>query len=318
MLDAFLEPWREPILREALAEMVLVGVACGALGVWVVLYGLSYSAESMAHAMFPGLAVAALIGVPLVLGGAAGLALAGAAIALAARVRGIGADNAVAVVITTLFGAGALLALSPASPPGLQGLLFGDVLASGAAGLALAGALAFVVLAGMWLAHWRLLAVGFDRLGARALGIDPLAAELALFVLLAVAVLVAVRGLGNLLVVAALVGPAATARTLTRRVVPMVATACAIGVGAGVGGLYLSYYANIAAGAAIAGLLVLVAAIAASTHTLAARARHARSSQRRRAPTRSRTVTSTTPPASSRTSRSGSSPRRLSRRRRGW
>src|SRR4051812_27538363 len=80
MVDVFLEPWREPILREALIEMVLVGVACGALGVWIVLYGLSYSAESLAHAMFPGLAVAALLGVPLVLGGAIGLAVAGVAI----------------------------------------------------------------------------------------------------------------------------------------------------------------------------------------------------------------------------------------------
>src|SRR6201991_1260990 len=163
MVDTLLEPWREPILRQALVEMVLVGVACGALGVWVVLYRLSYSAESMAHAMFPGLAVAALLGVPLVLGGAAGLALAGVAIALAARVRSIGADNAVAVVITTLFGVGALLALSPASPPGLQGLLFGDVLASSTSDLLLAGGLAAAVLVGMWLVHWRLLAVGFDR-----------------------------------------------------------------------------------------------------------------------------------------------------------
>jgi ABC-type Mn2+/Zn2+ transport system permease subunit len=263
-----LEPWREPILREALIEMVLVGIACGALGVWIVLYSLSYSAESLAHAMFPGLAVAALLGVPLVLGGAAGLALAGAAIALAARVKGVGSDNAVAVVITTLFGVGALLALSPASPPGLQGLLFGDVLASSTADLLLAGALAAAVLAGMWLVHWRLLAVGFDRTGARALGVQPLGAELALFVLLAVAVLVGVRGLGNLLVVAALIGPAATARVLTRRVAPMVATACAVGVAAGIGGLYLSYYAGIAAGAAIAGLLVAIAAIAASAQAL--------------------------------------------------
>jgi ABC-type Mn2+/Zn2+ transport system permease subunit len=146
MVDTLLEPWREPILREALIEMILVGVACGALGVWIVLYGLSYSAESLAHAMFPGLAVAALLGVPLVLGGALGLALAGVAIALAARVRGIGADNAVAVVITTLFGVGALLALSPASPPALQGLLFGDVLATTTTHLLLAGGLSAALL----------------------------------------------------------------------------------------------------------------------------------------------------------------------------
>jgi ABC-type Mn2+/Zn2+ transport system permease subunit len=225
MVDVLVEPWREPILRQALLEMLFVGIACGALGVWIVIYGLSYGAESLAHAMFPGLAVAALLSVPLVLGGAAGLALAGVAIALAARIRGVGADNAVAVVITSLFGVGALLALTPGSPPGLQGLLFGDVLASSAADVLLAGALAAAVLAGMWLVHWRLLAVGFDAPGARALGVRPLGAELALLVLLAVAVLVGVRGLGNLLVVAALIGPAAAARTFTRRVAPMVAAA---------------------------------------------------------------------------------------------
>jgi ABC-type Mn2+/Zn2+ transport system permease subunit len=174
-----------------------------------------------------------------------------------------------------LFGVGALIALSPASPPGLHGLLFGDVLASSTPDILLAGGLAAAVLAGMWLVHWRLLAVGFDRLGARALGVDPLGAELALFILLALAVLVGVQGLGNLLVVAALIAPAAAARSLTRRVAPMVATACAIGVGAGVGGLYLSYFAGVAAGAAIAGVLVAVAALAglfqAVSHLRAAR-----------------------------------------------
>jgi ABC-type Mn2+/Zn2+ transport system permease subunit len=257
MADALLEPWREPILREALLELVFVGLACGALGVWIVLYGLSYSAESLAHAMFPGLAVAALLGVPLALGGAGGLVLAGVAIALAARLRGVGADNAVAVVITSLFGLGALVALSPDSPPGLDGLLFGDVLASSPSDLVLSGVLAAVVLAGVWLLHWRLLAVGLDRLNARALGVAPLGVELALLVLLALAVLVGVQGLGNLLVVAALIGPAAAARSITRRVPAMVAVAAAIGVAAGVGGLYVSYYAEVAAGAAIAGLLVL-------------------------------------------------------------
>jgi ABC-type Mn2+/Zn2+ transport system permease subunit len=251
-----LDPWSEPIMRHAGLEVVFAGAACGALGVWIVLYALSYSAESLAHGMFPGLVLAALAGVPLVLGGAAGLALAGVAVALAARVRNVGADNAVAVVITSLLGAGVLLALSPASPPGLNGLLFGDVLGAGDADLVLAGALAVVVLAGMWLAHWRLLAAGFDRGGARALGVSPLRAEVVLLLLLAVAVLVGVQGLGNLLVVAALIAPAATARTLTRRLGPMIALAAAIGAAGGIGGLYLSYYADVAAGAAIAGLLV--------------------------------------------------------------
>jgi ABC-type Mn2+/Zn2+ transport system permease subunit len=245
--------------------------------VWVVLFGLSYSAESLAHAMFPGLAIAAVAGLPLVLGGAGGLAVAGVGIALAARVRGVGPDNAVAVVITSLFGLGALLALSPAAPPGLGELLFGDVLAAGTIDLILAAGLAALVLA-----HWRLLVVAFDATGARALGISPLTAELALLLLLALAVLVGVQGLGNLLVVAALVAPAAAARTITRRIGPMVGVACALGVGCGIGGLYLSYYASVAAGAAIAGLLVVTAAISGGANALRRAPRPASGARRTR------------------------------------
>lgn len=272
-------------MRHAGLEVVFAGAACGALGVWIVLYALSYSAESLAHGMFPGLVLAALAGAPLVLGGAAGLALAGVAVALAARVRNVGPDNAVAVVITSLLGAGVLLALSPASPPGLNELLFGDVLGASDADLVLAGALAVVVLAGMWAAHWRLLAAGFDRGGARALGVSPLRAELTLLLLLAVAVLVGVQGLGNLLVVAALIAPAATARTLTRRLGPMIGLAAAIGAAGGIGGLYLSYYAGVAAGAAIAGLLVVAFLLGSSRSTAVRLRRRGRDCHRTRART---------------------------------
>lgn len=263
VLDALLDPWREPILREALLEVTFVGLACGALGVWVVLLARSYSAESLAHGMFPGLVVAALLGVPLVLGGAVGLILAAVAIAAAARLRSLGADNAVAVVITTLLGAGTLLALSADSPPGLQGLLFGDVLATSPAGLALAGGLAGFVALGTWLAYPQLVTYGFDPVAARSLGVRPRVAEGALAILLTAAVLVGVQALGNLLVIAALIAPAVAARAFTQRLPPLIAGACAIGVACGAGGLYVSYYANIAAGAAIAGLLVTTAALAA-------------------------------------------------------
>ena len=253
---ALADPWSQAIMRHALLEVVLVGASCGALGCWAVLYRLSYGAESLAHAMFPGLAVAALAGAPLALGGAGGLVVAAVAIALAGRARGVEPDTAVAVVVTTLFGAGVLLALSPASPPGLQALLFGDVLGASDADLALAGGLAAVLLAGLWLGHWRLLAVGFDPLGARALGVARLRVDFALLALLALAVLVAVQGLGNLLVVAVLIAPAAAARLLTRRLGTMLATSAALAVACGVGGLYLSYYVKVATGAAMAGLMV--------------------------------------------------------------
>ena len=270
VLDALADPFAQALMRRALVEVLLLAAVGGALGCWVVLGGLSYSAESLAHGMLPGLVLAALAGVPLLLGGAAGILVAALAIALAGRIPGaerIGRDDAVAVAVATLLGLGALLALSPATPLALGGLLFGDVLATTRGDLLAAAALVALVLVALALVHQRLLAVGFDRAGARALGISPLLADAVLLTLLALAVLVAVQGLGNLLAVAVLVAPAAAARLLARRFAPMLTLAVVLGALAGVGGLYLSYYARVATGPSIAGLLVatyLVARLAAT------------------------------------------------------
>ena len=83
--DLLLDPWRSGISARALVEVALLGLAAGPLGCWVVLYGLSYSAESLAHALFPGLVIAALAGFPIVLGAALGAIVAAPAIAYAAR-----------------------------------------------------------------------------------------------------------------------------------------------------------------------------------------------------------------------------------------
>jgi ABC-type Mn2+/Zn2+ transport system permease subunit len=253
-----LEPLQEPFMQRALAEIALIGVASGALGCWVVLYEFSYAAESLAHSIFPGLVLATLAGVPLLLGAAPAVVLAALAIALAGRVPGVGRDAAVAVVVTTMFGLGVLLALSPASPPGIESLLFGDVLGPSDANLLAAGLLAILAAAVLWALHGRLLATGFDRASAGALGLGPAAVDAALLVLLSAATVVAVQGLGSLLVVAVFVGPAAAARRLTDRIAPMIGAATAIALLAGIAGLYLSYYAGTAAGASIA--LAIVAA----------------------------------------------------------
>jgi ABC-type Mn2+/Zn2+ transport system permease subunit len=253
-----LEPLQEPFMQRALAEVALIGLASGALGCWVVLYEFSYAAESLAHSIFPGLVIATLAGIPLLLGAAPAIAIAALAIAAAGRVPGVSRDVAVAIVVTTMFGLGVLLALSPASPPGIESLLFGDILGPTDADLLAAAALAALVTAALWLLHGRLLATGFDRTSARALGLGPAAVDAALLLLLSAAIVVAVQGLGNLLVVAVFVGPAAAARRLTDRILPMFAIATAIALLAGLAGLYLSYYAGTAAGASIA--LAIVAA----------------------------------------------------------
>ncbi|HEX6666080.1 MAG TPA: metal ABC transporter permease [Solirubrobacterales bacterium] len=252
------EPLQEPFMQRAIAEMTMLALAGAAIGCWVILFELSYATESLAHSLFPGLVVAAIAGLPLLLGATPAVVLAALAIALASRVQGVSRDLAVAVVVTTMFGLGALLALSPDSPPGIEALLFGDILGPTDGDLIASAALLVLLAAALPLLHARLLATGFDRGAASALGLSPGRWELALTVLLALAIVVAVQGLGNLLVVAVFVGPAAAARNLTNRMGPMIAVAAAIAVLSGLAGLYLSYYAGTAGGASVA--LAIVAA----------------------------------------------------------
>jgi ABC-type Mn2+/Zn2+ transport system permease subunit len=201
------------------------------------------------------------------LGGGAGLLVAALGIVIASRTPGVGRNVSIGVVVTSLFGLGALLALSPASPPGIQGLLFGDLLGASNGDIVFSAALAAATVAVLSLMHGRLLAVGFDRSSAASLGASPVVADGVVLVLLAGAILVGVQALGNLLVVAVLVGPAATARLLASRMVPMMVLSVLIAVLGGAAGLVLSYYAGTAAGASVAAALValyLLAAIAAS------------------------------------------------------
>jgi ABC-type Mn2+/Zn2+ transport system permease subunit len=252
------EPWSFGLVTHALLELLFLGAVGGMLGCWVILYGVSYGAESLAHAMFPGLALAALLAFPLLLGGLGGVLVAALAIAAFGNAPHIGRDTSIAVVVSSLFGFGILLALSPRTPAGLQSLLFGNILGLGRSDLAAAAGLAVVVLVALRLLHRQLLVVGFDRGGARALGAHPFFADAALLVLLALAVVVAAQGLGSLLAPAVLVGPAACARLLARRLVPMMALAFAITVLSGTIGLYVSYYGGAAGGASVAGSIVVL------------------------------------------------------------
>jgi ABC-type Mn2+/Zn2+ transport system permease subunit len=151
-------------------------------------------------------------------------------------------------------------------------MLFGDILGVSDTDLALAGGLVVVVLGALGALHGRLVLVGFDRGNARALGVSPVLVDAALLVLVAVVLLVAVQGLGNLLVVAVLIAPAASARLLTRRIAPMMAAAAAIAAVGVIGGLYLSFYAGTAAGASIAAVLVGLYALVGASRAVRRRA----------------------------------------------
>ena len=163
MLAWLTDPFQDSFTQRALVEVLVLSLACGPLGVWILLYRQSYAAESISHGMLPGLVLAALAGVPLVFGAAVGVLLAAAAISLAGRDERLGGDTGVAVAVSALFGLGALLALSPEAPPRLQELLFGDLLGASRGDILVAAVLAALIAASLAFAHRRLSTSALNR-----------------------------------------------------------------------------------------------------------------------------------------------------------
>jgi len=263
---------RSGLLQRALLEVVLLAATCGALGVWLLHVRSAYAAESLAHAMLPGLVVAALAGAPLLLGAAGGVLLAAALIALAARDTRVGAEVAVGVTVTTAFGLGAVLALAPDVPARLGELLFGDLLGTSSSDLVAAGALGGLIAFALAAGHRALAVAVFDPVAARSLGVRPERAQLALLALLAVAVVAAVQGLGNLLVLALLVAPAAAAIRLAASLRGQILLAACLGAFAGLVGLVASAELDVAASAAVALAAIALYALAALLRPVGPRA----------------------------------------------
>jgi ABC-type Mn2+/Zn2+ transport system permease subunit len=269
ILDFLVEPVRSGIGRRALLEVALIGAFCGALGFWVVTERLAYGAESLAHGLLPGLVLATIAGSPLLLGAAGGALVAAALLAVASRDERIGPDAGTAVAVTGLVALGALLAFAPETPKRLEELLFGDPLGvtNGdlvAAGLLLAaGGLALAAL------HRPLAAAAFDTTGAAALGLRPALVRLALLALLALAIAVAVQGLGALLVLAVLVAPPVAVRRHARTPGRAMLAGAALAVLAGAVGIEVSFHAGSAAGASVALALCAAAALGAALPTRA-------------------------------------------------
>jgi ABC-type Mn2+/Zn2+ transport system permease subunit len=259
-----LDPLQSSIGRYALAEVILLGALSGALGFWVVSYGLSYGAESLAHGLLPGLVAATLIGAPLLAGAFAGIALTSVLIAIAARDRRVGPETATAVAVTGMLGLGVLMALAPETPQQLAELLFGNPLSAGGSDVLAALVLALLGGGALVALQRPLTAVAFDPAGARSLGTRPNATRVALAVLLAAAVCVAVQGLGNLLALAAIVAPPLAVRRHVTSVGAALLAGAVVGALAGVVGIYASYELDVAAGAAVALALTAAAAIGAA------------------------------------------------------
>ena len=250
-------------MRRALVEAIVAGALCAALGCFVFVRGLAFFGESISHTIVLGVALAFLAGLPVSLGAAALAAVTVLAVQAIGADERLSRDTAIGILLPSLFGAGvALIALSEGYRSRLEDVLFGSILAVTDADLGLAVAVAAAAAVALLLAGKELALVAFDRSAARAMGYPVALLDLLLLGLVALAAVVALRAVGSLLLTALLVGPPVIARMLCRRFWPMVVLATALGAGAGVAGLYATWYLDVGAGPAIA---LVVGAVAATT-----------------------------------------------------
>ena len=239
-------------LPKALLVAVLSAIVCGVVGAHVVLRGMAFIGDAVAHAVFPGLAIAFALQASVVLGGAvAGIAVA-VLIAVFSQRRRIKEDTVIGIFFAAAFAAG-LVVISKVQgyTASLTSFLFGSITGVAAEDIVMVAIVGALVLALLMVFHNQLIAVSLDRETAAAQNIRVFAFDLLLCLAVTAAVVMSVRTVGNILVLALLVTPAATARLLTDRLPVMMALSAAIGAVGSVVGVYLSWAWDIPTGATI-------------------------------------------------------------------
>lgn len=269
-MSLLLDPLQFDFMARALAAVVVVGAVCGVLGTFVVLRGLAFMGDALAHAVFPGVVVAYLLKASLVVGGLVFGVVTAVGIGLVARSRRVGEDTAIGILFAGAFALGVvLISTTRTYSRDLASFLFGNILAVSALDLWLIGGLALAVVVVLVAVGKEMVLVAFDRETAEAMGYPVFRLDLLLLVLLALTIVVALQAVGNVLVVALLVTPSATARLVTDRLGTTVVLGALLGALSGVVGLYASYYGNVAAGGTIVlvatGLFFLVLGITAAS-----------------------------------------------------
>ena len=251
-IDFLLSPLAYDFFVRALIASTLVGVACAVIGSFVVLKGMSFIGDAVSHAAFPGIVIAYMLGLPIILGGAVASIVTALGIGALTRRSGLRSDSIIGVLFAGMFALGvALFSSIPNYVGDLFHFLFGDVLGISVSDLLALSLLVLILLVVVRILWKELLFATFDPLGAGAAGLPVRRLDDLLLILIAVTIVISLQAVGIVLVVAMITTPAATAQMLVQRFGKMISTAALIGVVSAVAGLYLSYAFDLASGAAI-------------------------------------------------------------------
>lgn len=250
-------------LPKALAVAVMSSIVCGVVGTFVVLRGMAFVGDAVAHAVFPGLAVAFVVSGNLVLGGTIAGVLTAVLVAVFAQNRRLKEDSIIGVFFVAAFALGiVIISQAPGYAGSLQQFLFGSITGIPDSDVFVVAGTGVLVLTVLFLFHKEFVTISLDRESARAMGVGVFWLDLVLYVLVTLAVVISVQTIGNILVLALLITPAATARLLTDRLGVMMALAPVLGGLAALVGLYVSWSWDLPTGGTI--VLVLTAVFLAA------------------------------------------------------
>jgi len=246
------EPFTYPFMLRGLAAALTVGVVCPVLGAYVVLRGMAFFGDALAHIILPGVVAAFLLGWPLVSGALIVGVLAALAVGAISRRSTIKEDTAIGVVFAGCFALGiALLSSRRGYAVDLSHILFGNLLGVSPSDVLLIAGLGLLALLTVVAFYKEFLVLSFDPLLALTLRLPVHRLQNLMLILLAVVIVASIQAVGVALVLAMLITPAAAASLLTRRLPMMMLVGAGIGALSAVVGLYLSYYTNLASGPAI-------------------------------------------------------------------
>ena len=252
VLDFFRDPWTFEFMRRALIAATLVSVVAAVVGSFVILKGMAFIGDALPHASFGGVAVAFALGGNLYLGGAIAAILTALFIGFISRPGLVRFDTAIGILFVAAFALGiAIVSRERNYTVDLFSFVFGNVLAVGWDDVRLIAALGAVVLVLVVLFYKELLFTAYDPSMAAAAGLPVGPIQYGLLTLLALTTVIALQTVGIVLVVALLITPAATAQLLARRLPWMMAAGALVGAISSVVGLYIAYYADVSASAAI-------------------------------------------------------------------
>jgi len=252
MINWLLAPFNYEFMQRGFYASLIVGTVCAVMGCYVVIRSMAFMGDAMAHAILPGVAIAYILNGSLALGALIASIIIALGIGQLSKIARLKEDTAIGILFSAFLALGILIISTIRTYAiDLSHILFGNILGVSKSDLIFTAATSFFVLLFLFIFYREFLIISFDKVYAKAVKIPVEFYRHFMLVLMALTIVASIQTVGVVMVAAMLVTPAASAYIITRRLPAMMAASSLIGVMSSIIGLYISFYANVASGAAI-------------------------------------------------------------------